>query len=40
MKNSLVGCYYKGMKIVEDDGIFIRVENGTVYSRMIDGGFS
>jgi hypothetical protein len=42
MKNfkSLVGYYYMGKKIIEDDGFFIRVENGKVYARLAGGGFA
>lgn len=38
-KENLVGSYFKGKKIVEDDGYFIRVEDGTVYARLVGGGF-
>lgn len=38
-KDSLVGKFFKGQRIVEDDGNFIRVEDGTVYARMVGGGF-
>jgi hypothetical protein len=37
---SLVGSYYKGQRIIEDDGYFIRVADGTVYARMKGGGFT
>lgn len=40
MKQSLIGAYFKGQKIIEDDGYFIRVEDGTVYSRLVGGGFT
>lgn len=40
MKQNLVGSFYKGQKIVEDDGCFFRVEDGTVYSRLVGGGFA
>jgi hypothetical protein len=40
MKQNLVGSFYKGQKIIEDDGFFIRVEDGTVYSRLKSGGFA
>lgn len=39
-KQNLVGTYYKGQMIVEDDGYFIRVEDGTVYARLVSGGFA
>ena len=39
MKQNLVGKFYLGQKIIEDDGFFIRVENGTVYARLVGGGF-
>ena len=39
-KKSLVGSYYKGQRIIEDDGYFIRVADGTVYARMKGGGFA
>jgi len=39
-KESMVGRYYKGQRVIEDDGYFIRVEDGTVYARMRDGTFS
>jgi hypothetical protein len=39
MKQNLVGFYYKGKKIIENDDFFIRVEDGTVYARLANGGF-
>jgi len=39
-KESLVGSYHKGQQIVEDDGYFIRVADGTVYARIKGGGFA
>ena len=33
--DSLVGMFFKGRRIIEDDGHFIRVEDGTVYARMV-----
>jgi hypothetical protein len=39
MKQTVVGSYFKGQKIIEDDGYFIRVEDGTVYARVVGGGF-
>jgi hypothetical protein len=38
-EKSLLGCYFKGQLIIEDDGIFIRTKDGTVYSRLVSGGF-
>jgi hypothetical protein len=40
MIKNLIGCFYKGKKIIEDDGFFIRVEDGTVYARLKNGGFA
>ena len=37
---SMVGNYYKGQLVVEDDGYFIRVADGTVYARLVGGGFA
>ena len=37
--DSLVGMFFKGRRVIEDDGHFIRIEDGTVYARMVGGGF-
>lgn len=39
-RKSLVGSYYKGQLIIEDDGYFIRVADGTVLARIAGGGFA
>jgi hypothetical protein len=38
-EKSLVGYWFKEQLIIEDDGIFIRLKDGTVYSRLVGGGF-
>jgi len=37
MKSKEVGWYYMGHRVVENDGFFIRLDNGFVYAWDVNG---
>lgn len=38
--NREISWFYNGKKVIENDGYFIRVSDGTVYAWMDDGSLS
>jgi hypothetical protein len=36
-KNKIVGWFYLGHRVIENDGLFIRLENGDVYAWDVNG---